>query len=452
MKTVQSKSRLYTGREDIELKNNAHPPAVGPVPLTFDECTTRFSEITPNSDGNRRTWKNFEHYFSFADIPSSASVYTYHSGSFYPDDKTYYSGRITDPRVGYYGGYSTLGVNLDGPFGDMGKPFSGLDQLYVKRPEDNGFVPAPQDLDSLNARALRQMLPSIKSELSSLNSLYELKDLPSLPRTLRGISRFAFSRGSRKTLRDLLRVGADAYLQAQFNVLPLLSDIASIFKAVSVYEARINDLLRRAGKKQTRHFAWSFDEFPGRTDDSDGRCLINPFWGPPVVGNFVIINRVTGKTYSQFHAQIEYNFNYTQYQVEHARLLGALDSLGVNLNPAIIWNALPWSFVVDWVLGISQWLSSYKIENMKPQINILRYLWSIKRTRDITMFRKHFRTGLWDCPLQNIGHVARVHEEAYRRHVGLPTSSSIESSGLSPKEFSLSAALVLSRKRSRTKV
>jgi hypothetical protein len=452
MKTVQYSTSLATGREDVDFRNDAHPPILGPVPLTFDGCTTHFEEMTPNSDRDHKTWKPFEHYVAHLDLPGSANVYSYVSGSFYPDDGTYYSARISDPRVGYYGAFHGNGAAADGPFGDLGKPFVGLAQLYVKRADDNGFVPVPPTLGVLEARALRSMLPNIKSELSSLNSLYELKDLPSLPRTLRGLSRFAFSRGSRKTLRGLLRAGSDAYLQAQFNVLPLLSDIASVFRAVSSYERRLNDLLRRAGKRQSRHFAYSFEEYDGVADSTGFRYLTPINSIGPETGNAVSIVRNAGATRSQFHAQIEYNFNYTQYQVEHARLLGALDSLGVNLNPAIIWNAIPWSFVVDWVFGISRWLSSYKLENMEPQINILRYLWSIRRERTTILTRAHARVGTWPCPLQNTGHVGVVQEVAYRRQPGLPTTSSIESSGLNPKEFSFSAALVLSRSRRRTKV
>jgi hypothetical protein len=450
MKTVQFNQGLATGREDVEFKNNAHPPILGPVPLTFDACTRHFEEMTPNSDGNRRTWKPFEHYSCHADIPNTANVYSYVSGSFYPDDKTYYSARITDPRVGYYGAYQSNGAAIDGPFGDLGRPFSGLDQLYVKRVTDNGFVPVPADLDSLNARALRLFSPTIKAELSSLNSLYELKDFVSLKKSLLGVKKLLFN-SSRRPLRDLLRLGSDAYLQAAFNIAPLLSDITSVFNVVSAYERRLNDLLRRAGKRQSRHFAYSFEEFPSKTDTSAFRFLTPPTAVGPEIGNGVSIVRHTGTTFSQFHAQIEYNFNYTQYQVEHARLLGVLDSIGFNLNPAIIWNALPWSFVVDWVIGIGRWLDSYKIENMKPQINILRYLWSVKRSRETNLSRHHGRLGSWQCPLQNTGHVATILETSYRRSVGLPTTSSIESSGLNPKEFSLSAALVLSRRRRRNK-
>jgi hypothetical protein len=155
---------------------------------------------------------------------------------------------------------------------------------------------------------------------------------------------------------------------------------------------------------------------------------------------------------SAFHAEIEYNYNYTQYQTEHARLLGLLDYFGVNLNPQIIWNAIPWSFVVDWVFSVGRFLDRFKVSNMEPKINIRRYLWSIKRKRTVVTTRYTIPIESWWHPPLKLSHhrtvpASVVEETAYRRQVGLPGSSLIESSGVSLKEFTLGAALVLSRRR-----
>jgi hypothetical protein len=148
-----------------------------------------------------------------------------------------------------------------------------------------------------------------------------------------------------------------------------------------------------------------------------------------------------------FHVQVQYNYSYTGYQVEHARLLGQLDSLGINLNPAIIWNAIPWTFVVDWVLGVGPYLDSLKSENMKPLINIRQALWSITRKRRIVVTISQHNAGevIWT------GQMPAVEQSAYRRSLNLPSMSSIESSGLTAKEVSLGAALVIVQSRKRSK-
>ena len=131
-----------------------------------------------------------------------------------------------------------------------------------------------------------------------------------------------------------------------------------------------------------------------------------------------------------------------------------LDALGANLNPAIIWNAIPWSFVVDWVINVSQWLSTQRVGFMDPKINILRYLWSVKRVRSIIVQRKAFAPDYIDGPYKQVSGpvpLPTVRESAYCRVVGLPSEHSILTSGLNANEFSLAAALVISRRRPKHK-
>lgn len=134
-------------------------------------------------------------------------------------------------------------------------------------------------------------------------------------------------------------------------------------------------------------------------------------------------------------------------------MLAYLDAFGVNLNPAIIWNAIPWSFVVDWLLGVSRWLDNNKIAFMEPQINIHRYLWSISRRRTILVQRRTAclpKAGATNKVLSDVVPLPKVTETAYRRDISLPSASSIISSGLSLGEFSLAAALVVSRRSRRS--
>jgi hypothetical protein len=52
------------------------------------------------------------------------------------------------------------------------------------------------------------------------------------------------------------------------------------------------------------------------------------------------------------------------------KLRGALDALGFELNPQIIWNAIPFSFVVDWFTGIGDVLGSLKIDSLELPVEL----------------------------------------------------------------------------------
>lgn len=49
-------------------------------------------------------------------------------------------------------------------------------------------------------------------------------------------------------------------------------------------------------------------------------------------------------------------------------LRGLLDSLGFELNPNIIWDAVPFTFVIDWFFDVGSWLSRYKVDALELPI------------------------------------------------------------------------------------
>lgn len=438
--------------------------------LEFDGFERYFEEIYSDSSGPRSAWKNCDHYKVFTDATSPAL------GTFIRTDRwtgaRYYTyphlheGISLDPYAGYK---STVAGSVGRPFGGEGKLNEGLPSFHVEQ-SDYGFVPPPENIETLKAYSLKSMLPNIKSELSLLNSLYELKDfkslfamipkLRSLEYKLADVARNFYealrkNADARKRLKRDQPIGkairfmsGDVYLQWKFNISPLISDVCGIFTALSKYEKRINDLITRSGRPQRMHYVYRWQEHPESRTDTSGSV-----W-PGDIGSLApyflchALVRDTRTEPAEFHAEMEYSFNYTSYQVEHARLLALLDYFGVNLNPAIIWNAIPWSFVVDWVFSVGKYLDQFKTQNMEPKINIRRYLWSIKRKRVITVFvnfedshhpELSVPTGRRRLPT--------VYESSYRRKVELPTMSSIQSSGLNSQEFTLGAALVLSRRR-----
>jgi len=216
----------------------------------------------------------------------------------------------------------------------------------------------------------------------------------------------------------------------------------------------LRTLILQSGRVRTSHYSRPIQSLTGQSEFSDekvyqGLMSVKPDYS---VQKYICItrhNRVVNEQATKFHAELQFNYIYTGYQLEHARVLSLLDAVGVNLNPAIIWNAIPWSFVVDWVFGVSRWLNEQRIGLMEPKVNILQYLWSVKRDRTIYLSStvkcpSVFGTGL-TFPASSITH-PEVRETAYRRVAGLPSASSIQSSGLSLREFSLGAALGITRR------
>jgi hypothetical protein len=357
-------------------------------------------------------------------------------------------------RYGSDSSYSHSGV-----FGSWTKPITGLPVLYVD--DSTGrYINQPEyyHIKSLIDRSLIAMLPGIKPKTSLPNALFELRDMKTLVRTtariqtafdatkrlvealslskqalklLSGKTKAGFARAA---LKSVLKSGADSYLQAQFNIAPLLRDIAAVKGSVSDARNQLNKLIAGMRKAQVLHYKASMRDIYVPSSTSRSIAIPNVFVQSTTDGRRDVTYPI-----AMFYATIEYEYDLPLFNPLEDYLPAALgDVLGSNWNPQIIWNAIPWSFVYDWVAGIGRWLDQFKTRNIEPVTVIRRYCYTTHVKREITLF--HGEGGNNAIPF------ARYWEEAYKR---LPTNPdlqrSLEVTGLNPKEFSLAAALALSR-------
>jgi len=348
-----------------------------------------------------------------------------------------------------YTAYTDATVLTNASLGSIEYPVTGLQSMYVNT-VDGDFAPPPSGLDSYIQRSLECMLPGIKPALSLPNSLLELKDMKSVPKTLSNlkgllsmISSFTAGKGS-WSFKKLLKAMADAHLQVSFNIKPLLSDIAGIIQTMRSTESELADLIKRQHKVQKRHFTASMHD---SYHDSDTGYLTGtkslPQGHPPVFGN-AQCRRVVSYGTRTFHAEIWYSYWLGTAELEQARIRAYLDRLGVNLDPSIIWNAIPWSFVVDWFAGVGPWLSQFTSRNIEPVVIIHRFLYSYKVSRSITMIGKIIPIGNHHGGSETTQ--VMLNETLYKRVIGMPDIyRALQTSGMNPKEFLLGASLAYLR-------
>jgi hypothetical protein len=424
------------------------PPQPPPFEQThsYSAYTPYYERYTPNSFGDKRQWKPFDHYKSVQSAPTSQGMPVQIDSPGPPPNHSV--GFPVHIAIGYDKWYL---VGTTRPFGDYGSLDDGLPAFNANQ-SDGGFIPNPDGLDSRLKTAMSSILPIVKSELSLPNFIYELKDFKRPAAKVVAVLRQSSFKAALKklgltkqslTFKQLLKGAAGQYLNTQFNILPLISDIGKITNALSRTERRLNDFITREGRPQNRHYVYSWQEYPDVFNEG------TPTGSTHFLSAFgrtdCFAERKVTYSPSRFHVQVQFNYNYTGYQRENARWLAYLDAFGIQLNPAIIWNAIPWTFVVDWVAGIGPWLDSMKVSNLEPQINIRRFLWSIKRRREIVVTKGTYANS--PTLLLQRKQMPMVVQTAYRRSTYMPDASSIQLSGLTPTEFSLGAALVIARKR-----
>lgn len=454
----------------------------GTLPFSTPSYRSAYERLLSDDTGPRNQWKPCEHYKRYTRYAVETDGFGFNWTSL--------SGTGLGTYVAKFAANPLLVVDdnsFSSTFGAFGDHIKDLPSLTTDRP-DGGFVPPPDDLDSLVQASLKSIMPEIRAELSAINSVIELKDFGSLPTTLRDIAKFVSNLGSLRsslgkqtvrsvsnyasavrrtfsssqggTLRELLRLSADSYLQLQFGILPTTRDIIGIANAVANTEKKLRVLLEREGRRRIKHYVFKryLGDYSGYNRETSYALNEGQFFGSTTSEgstgfNYALYPGINVQRYTLiqepaiFHAQIEYNYMFTQFQREHARMLAFLDSLGVNLNPAIIWNAIPWSFLVDWLIGVSRWLDDRKVLNLEPTVNITRYLWSHKVTRRTRCVFKTYQSGSGVASVPP-SYLPDLYESSYRRDVGLPSKDSLlTASGLSSRELSLGVALALTRKR-----
>lgn len=428
-----------------------HGGAVNSTQTRYQDAYKHFEE-TMNEDNGPAGWNNLQHVkCRLVHLPNALDYAVWIGGT------PWWHWTTKLPTSVYF----------EGPtYGHWTAPTAGLPNMYTVVGERKD-VNLPFDLSVFMQDSVSAMLPKIKPQLSLLNSIIELRDFKSLPRSvssahdklrllnqqvgpgialmgslIRRKNRTLASKTLSQLLRPLIRSSSDAYLQAQFNIGPLLSDLTGIYNAYKAVDKEINKLLANEGRVRLARYAR-----PVTTSIAD---LVEQTAPAPLSG-------VSGATSSQrvtsiiapptFRAQMSYSYRFSSYQRTNAFSLGRMDSLGLGgVRPSILWNALPWSFVVDWFAGIGQWIKrNVDTGALDPVTNIHRYLWSYKAARRIILSTT-LRATAGFLPVGPLVPIVMREEHVYIRRADVPDIySSLRSSGLSSKEFSLAAALALSR-------
>lgn len=440
------------------------PPVPGPMycvharPLIEGE----FEAYTGPNPTTGHQWTRFQHYQRWMPAFMAGTINLPYAAAWPNTGSRYWLGAFP-PWIGW--------VQHEG----LARVMKNVPALYTPSTVSWGFLAPPAELDSLLQRALKGTMPVVKTEMSLINSVIELKDFKGLVKGFtKGVKRLHELEGhlpSRLALRNTLaavsaawkryinsfkkrsgmsnsryvmRVASENFLQWKFAVAPLISDVLALQRALKSLEKQINDLVTNEGRVRVKHWGATYTKLPSAPLRKVAFGMLPPYIMPaPSVESW--INTQSSDASSQFHVEVKYNYNFTSYQREHARILGLLDGLGVNLNPSIIWNAIPWTFVIDWVVNIGSFLDQFKVRNMEPKINIVGCLWS-ERVERQTHWSKSFESNI-DAFYTRNQSMPSVKEVAYQRTPFIPGISSLVASGLNSSEVTLGAALIGARRR-----
>lgn len=304
--------------------------------------------------------------------------------------------------------------------------------------------------DALSSTALTTMLPSFAAGNSYINYVLEMKDFIKVGKRLtQGLmttwDTIAALLGFRRSDKPLAKL-AKSYLSYSFAWGPFYRDLVSFIKTTNAFIKRYDELIRRADTPQQSYWGTTITGTASSESlHSFGSDGPTGGWVGPFSGKYywkVVLEASKGIRYS---ATVRYRYPIPEgLRSNVGKLKALLDTLGVSLNPAIIWNAIPFSFVVDWIINFNRLFSAMRVDNVDFKTEILDFCHSVKYERTIRMDMGgntyNYQQGYL---LLGNSTTDYCRKSVYERRVGLPNYlGAVQTSGLNIREISLAGALL----------
>lgn len=265
------------------------------------------------------------------------------------------------------------------------------------------------DLSEARSRAWWNMQPRFVGEVDMLNFLFELKDFRDIAKALlirqeslmtlrKKLTRLFKNNNRRKHLWDLSGITAGGTLANNFALEPLLSDWKKIATQSIIVVREAQKKFESAGERwQKSHFSEEIWR-----EDSTTVGTLNNYWQ----------RKGILKT-SKFTATLRYMYDYKLRSDWKA----FADYWGLSFSFNRAWNALPFSFLVDYVVNVG---NSIKAMETDPNVNIsdTQYCESL-----LTIFRNGYVVGadprekLWIIN-RKFGTPGDFKDLCYNGHVG----------------------------------
>lgn len=214
----------------------------------------------------------------------------------------------------------------------------------------------------------------LKPDLTTMsipNFIYELKDFRSLLTFWRGNNRLAKLKKMVSTSDDRINTYASSHLQYGFGVAPFLSDVSKLVGTLKEMEGELEAWNKRSGELIQKS-AVIYDETQPASGDYSapfGRI----YW--------------TGKR--SYKAEVFFCWKilpFPNISSTLTRVRYYLDKFGFELNPKVLWDTIPFSFLIDQFLGVGNFLNSMKFDTLKVPVLLVDSFVQVKEKIEYTHY------------------------------------------------------------------
>lgn len=275
--------------------------------------------------------------------------------------------------------------------------------------------------DDLAAEAYEVMKPSFRDrQLSIGNFLWELREIRKGFKPLTELVK-AWKTGFYKSKRWLsdggyellyfpsrrqwglvrqLKWTNDTHLSLRYGWLPASRDVVRLWDRAVKFDSDLSAFIGRQGTPQVRRFR-KFLESSGVLDS-----------GVSTYGSQTVQNKTSTGIYT---ARMRYRYTLPQFSLAELRTRAFLDRFGV-FPTSIFWEAVPYSFVIDWFTPVGDWIRSKEEDWLKPVVALESFCHSLKEQMLVEV-----EGGLQTAVSGNtLVPIAEVESKWYTRRMAIP--------------------------------
>jgi hypothetical protein len=209
---------------------------------------------------------------------------------------------------------------------------------------------ASKKLKEIERRRIRDLQKRIRDSVKPKRKLKPKDVVPSAPIWDRTFG----------ALRKMANKLSWVNLAWQFAVQPTLADAKAIGKIIDQYKSSLSELIRKAGILQRRHYKRPCDiiSLPARVERASGQ----------VRGQFYMkwFSRHEWNSRPMYHASCLFDYDASRLHSQLGRVESLIHSFGVSKMASVLWEAIPYSFVVDWFVGIGDLIDSLEDSILDP--------------------------------------------------------------------------------------
>ncbi len=151
---------------------------------------------------------------------------------------------------------------------------------------------------------------------------------------------------------SILKFAGSNYLNWEFGWKPLVSDLQKAAKAISDTEKTLLQLQRDSGKRVRRKFR--FHDAVNTSTSVSGNPGTLMFESVPLTLMGQSSHTTTAKDVHKTWFSGSYTFDFEPDRLSELSRIATQARLlyGLELNPEVLWNLAPWSWLVDWFLNV----------------------------------------------------------------------------------------------------